>query len=157
MSGESWSMCPIRRNSLLVYVAYPQILGTNRLVVVIVVVVEASTWKKESWHVVTKRSYGGSTGHVPWRITVVPFRAWTNFGGNVETWIYVPLHQFNKFPLRFKLEMLVCKKLRKQFWAMSFVLWLEFWTIWCQDESPASSLVLIESTPRGGWIGVMLI
>jgi len=31
-------MCPIRRNSLLVHVAYPQILGTNGLVVVIVVV-----------------------------------------------------------------------------------------------------------------------
>ena len=30
-------MCPIRRNSLLVHVAYPQILGTNGLVVVVVV------------------------------------------------------------------------------------------------------------------------
>ena len=29
-------MCPIRRNSLLVHVAYPQILGTNGLVVVVV-------------------------------------------------------------------------------------------------------------------------
>ena len=41
MSGESWSMCPIRRNSLLVHVAfaYPQILGTNDLVAAVVVVV----------------------------------------------------------------------------------------------------------------------
>ena len=29
-------MCPIRRSSLLVHVAYPQILGTNGLVVVVV-------------------------------------------------------------------------------------------------------------------------
>ena len=28
-------MCPIRRNSLLVHAAYPQILGTNGLVVVV--------------------------------------------------------------------------------------------------------------------------
>jgi len=30
-------MCPIRRNSLLVHVSLPQILGTNGLVVVVVV------------------------------------------------------------------------------------------------------------------------
>ena len=39
MNGEIWSMCPIRRNSLLVHAAYPQILGTNGLNVVVVVVV----------------------------------------------------------------------------------------------------------------------
>jgi len=39
ISGESWSICLIRRDSLLVHVAYPQILGTNGLVVVVVVVV----------------------------------------------------------------------------------------------------------------------
>ena len=35
ISGESWSICPIWRNSLLVHVAYPQILGTNGLVFVV--------------------------------------------------------------------------------------------------------------------------
>ena len=37
MSRESRSMCPIRRNSLLVHVAYPQILGTNGLVVIVII------------------------------------------------------------------------------------------------------------------------
>ena len=40
-------MCPIRRNSLLVHVAYPQILGTNGLIVVVVVVVVVVVLKSE--------------------------------------------------------------------------------------------------------------
>ena len=38
-------MCPIRHNSLLVHVAYPQILGTNGLVVVVVVFISNETEK----------------------------------------------------------------------------------------------------------------